>query len=183
MIFAARLSATRGFTLIELLATIAIISLLSSVVIASVTVARQKSRDAKRVAEVAQIGRAFELYYDGHQSYPSTTPAGYAGSDAGIQELVTAELLPTVPTPPPGIDTTYHYRGIYVTGAGTLAECDGAAPSGTVCDSFELGIALERNENPSLDNDADQQIGTFYGASALCDSNVAGDEQCFDIKG
>jgi prepilin-type N-terminal cleavage/methylation domain-containing protein len=174
---------TRGFTLIELLVVIAIIGVLSSVVLASLSAARQKSRDAKRVAEVTQIGRALDLYYDAHQTYPSTTPSGYTGDDAGVQLLVAAGLLPSIPVPPLGTDVTYHYHGLYKDAAGVYHECDATAPAGTLCNSFEIGITLERSENPGLNNDADQQIGTFYGASASCSSNVAGDELCFDIKG
>jgi prepilin-type N-terminal cleavage/methylation domain-containing protein len=52
-----------GFTLIELLVVIAIISLLSSVVFASLNSARAKARDAKRVSDLQQIRYALELLY------------------------------------------------------------------------------------------------------------------------
>lgn len=66
---------TRGFTLIELLVVIAIIGILSSVVLASLNDARQKSRDAKRVADVKQLQLALELYFDANGSYPSALSA------------------------------------------------------------------------------------------------------------
>ncbi len=62
----------KGFTLIELLVVIAIIGLLASVVLLSLNSARQKSRDAKRLADVRQIASALELYYNDCQSYPLT---------------------------------------------------------------------------------------------------------------
>lgn len=62
---------TRGFTLIELLVVIAIIGILSSVVLASLNDARQKSRDAKRVADVKQLQLALELYFDASSTYPT----------------------------------------------------------------------------------------------------------------
>lgn len=65
----------KGFTLIELLVVIAIIALLSSVVIASLSTARAKSRDARRLADISQVRTALELYYDSNQGYPSTTGA------------------------------------------------------------------------------------------------------------
>ena len=173
---------SRGFTLIELLAVIAIIGILSSTVLASISAARQKSRDAKRIAEVRQIGRAMELYYDTHQSYPSTTPAGYSGTDAGVQFLVTVGFFPEQPIPPLGLDTAYHYHGLYTDTSGVTHECDGSAPAGTACDGFALGITLERSENSVLRDDADQQVGAFDGQSAECGSTVAGDELCYDIE-
>lgn len=52
----------KGFTLIELLVVISIISLLSSVVLASLSNARAGARDAKRVSDIRQMQIAIELY-------------------------------------------------------------------------------------------------------------------------
>lgn len=170
-----------GFTLIELLMTIAIIGILSSVVLASLTIARQKSRDAKRTAQITQVQRALELYFDAHQSYPSTTPDGYVGADAALQMLAALALLPPSPIPPGGTNPTYLYHGVYADTGGALLECDGGAPVGTVCLSYELGITLERADNVVLDNDADRSVGAFYGALPDCTQNTVGAEKCFDV--
>ena len=61
---------SRGFTLIELLVVIAIIGILSSVVLASLNSAREKSRDARRIGDVKQLQLALEMYYDSNSAYP-----------------------------------------------------------------------------------------------------------------
>ncbi|HVY72566.1 MAG TPA: type II secretion system protein [Candidatus Paceibacterota bacterium] len=67
----------KGFTLIELLVVISIIGILASVVLVSLTSARVKARDARRVSDLHQLQTALELYATNHGSYPS----GGAGSD------------------------------------------------------------------------------------------------------
>ncbi len=169
----------RGFTLIELLAVIAIIGILASVAIVSFTSAREKSRDGKRIAQVGQISKALELYYDSYQSYPSTTPSGYSGTDAAIVLLSDIGLLPVNLIPPPGIDTAYVYHGIY---GATPTECDAGAPSGTPCNSYVVGITLERSENAVLATDADVRLAGFFGDSAECQTDIATDEECYDVS-
>jgi prepilin-type N-terminal cleavage/methylation domain-containing protein len=61
----------KGFTLIELLVVIAIISLLSTTVMASLSGARQKSRDAKRIQDLKAIQTALEMYYSDNNGYPN----------------------------------------------------------------------------------------------------------------
>ena len=67
----------KGFTLIELLVVISIISLLSSVILSSVSTARAKARDARRVVDLRQIQKALIIYYDNHGTYPSCTSTTY----------------------------------------------------------------------------------------------------------
>ena len=62
----------RGFTLIELLVVISIIGLLSSVVLASLSGARESARDARRQQDVRQIQTAIELYMNDHNGNPPT---------------------------------------------------------------------------------------------------------------
>lgn len=66
-----------GFTLIELLVVISIIGLLASIVLVALNSARQKSRDAKRLADVNQISKALDLFYSYCAAYPALPPATF----------------------------------------------------------------------------------------------------------
>lgn len=66
---------TYGFTLIELLVVIAIIGILATVIMASLSEAREKGRDAKRARDAQELQKAIELYYDQNGMYPNT-PTG-----------------------------------------------------------------------------------------------------------
>ncbi len=84
-----------GFTLIELLVVIAIIGLLSSVVLLSLNSAREKARNARRVADARQIVGALELHYDAQTSPTYPTDA------ANIRTILSPYLAtwPTYPLP------------------------------------------------------------------------------------
>ncbi len=88
-----------GFTLIELLVVIAIISLLASIVLIGLMQARQKSRNAKRLADMTQMNTALELYFAQNKGYPSAT--------GGIPQGITtyASTLPRAPIPDDGVCT------------------------------------------------------------------------------
>jgi len=62
----------RGFTLIELLVVVSIISLLSSVVFASLNSARAKGRNAARLQAVQTLRNAFNLSRTSTGSFPIT---------------------------------------------------------------------------------------------------------------
>lgn len=181
-------SAHKGFSLIEILVVIAIITILSSTIVASLAMARQKARDAVRIAEIGQMRRALEVYFDANQTFPSTTPECSPAcerpedDDAAIQLLHQKGFLQKTPVPiPGGANARYVYRGIYHN-AGTPTACDNNAPQGTVCTDYALGISLERSDNPVLTSDADQGIGDFFGTMPDCTSGTAGEERCFDVN-
>jgi type II secretion system protein G len=106
----------RGFTLIELLVVVAIIGVLSSVVLASLNVARQKARASKAVSELGELRTAIETYQIDNGTYPASSGAwgglytcwGTA-SGSWIQGLV-PQYIPTLPREPTGTtDCDKHY--------------------------------------------------------------------------
>jgi type II secretion system protein G len=58
----------KGFTLIELLVVIAIIGILATVVINSLSSARKRARDARRIADMKTIYTALVLYHEDNGS-------------------------------------------------------------------------------------------------------------------
>jgi len=65
-----RLRNNSGLTLIELLITLVILSILATVGFGQYRTSQIKARDAQRKADLGNIARALEMYYNDHQSYP-----------------------------------------------------------------------------------------------------------------
>lgn len=65
-----------GFSLIELLVAVAIITLLSSIILASTQVVRSRARDTRRISDIKQIQNALELFYTDNFSYPRSQNCG-----------------------------------------------------------------------------------------------------------
>ena len=59
-----------AFTLVELLVVISIIGLLSTIAIVSLTSARMKARDTKRIVDIRQISLAMQMYRQDNGNYP-----------------------------------------------------------------------------------------------------------------
>jgi len=63
----------KGFTLVEMLIVIAIIAILVMFIVVSIRESQIRSRDARRIAEVNQIGKALQAYKSAIGNYPNPT--------------------------------------------------------------------------------------------------------------
>lgn len=72
-----------GFTLVEVLIVMAIIGIMSSFFITNYTSARNKATDAKRRADMSQVKKALELYYNTYGEYPTTNGSWYGLAEQG----------------------------------------------------------------------------------------------------
>jgi type II secretion system protein G len=170
-------SKARGFTLIELLTVIAIIGILASIVMTSLSAAQSKGRDAKRVADIRTIQLALEEYYNDNGNYPTALSA------------LTPNYLPAIPTDPKNNGTSYFYSAY---NALNNANCVGANKP----IKYHLAAAMESTNatNSALNQDADWPgtgggavcTGTtadFNGNAPLCSGTTAqalGVDNCYD---
>jgi prepilin-type N-terminal cleavage/methylation domain-containing protein len=159
----------KGFTLVELLVVMAIIAVMSSVVLAALSNARERSRDAKRIADFRQIKNALELFYDQTGQYPQSpghaTWSGHwayfsecleEGTNCGFTVSNYEPVISKVPQDPsrttndPFADGATYYPG-YPTGCS-----DGQG--------YRIAAYLE-GSNEALENDYD---GSFYNNNGGC---------------
>jgi len=175
----------RGFTLIELLVVIAIIGILSSVVLASLSSARLKARDSKRVSDLDQIRVALEMYFDANGTYPIEGTAATYEADTLLQSALSPTYLPSFPVAP-NSGEKYIYRSS--TSNTTYTAC--AAVANQPCLGWVLGANLEQTsaQNPVLRSDADTAwtggAANFTGAdTAGCLGGAPTNRYCYDIRG
>ena len=66
------IGSTRGFTLIELLVVVAIIALLISILLPSLSQARQQAKAIKCAANLKMVGTAVAIYTTEYGAYPAS---------------------------------------------------------------------------------------------------------------
>ena len=185
---------SRGFTLVELLVVIAIIGLLASIVMVGLGGAKQKSRDGKRVADIANIKLALSLYYNDNLFYPKNiyAPSG-TGSDSA--NGLAPAYLPTVPKDPNAVAGT----DCNVNGLNTIASCyhyspiisggNGVCGATSVFVTYHLSATLEDTSNPALTQDVDAGAGlnppyavsTFSSCGSSAPGGFVGTDPIYDV--
>lgn len=126
----------KGFTLIELLVVIALIGILSTLVVANLNSARERSRDVQRKADLRSLQTAFRLYYNDIGGFPESLPDWGEEWEAG--QTVYMNALPKDPLSP-AQDYTYTYTD---SDTYTLYAC-------LENKSDEKGVAVEESVCPS----------------------------------
>ena len=130
----------QGFSLIELLVVIAIIGLLTTIGMASLTNARKRGRDGRRIADIKQMQVALEMYYQFHDAYPTTLSA-----------LTSPGFIPAIPNDPL-TGNPYAYAAL-----------KGAGATAAICASYHLGAKLEiYSASVNFNEDADMAAGGTY---------------------
>lgn len=174
----------RGFTLVELLVVIAIIGILATIVSVNLLTARQKARDARRIADIKNIQLSLAQYYNDYLKYPTN-----------IYTTLAPTYMATVPYDPNSAtvctdgsqSSCYPYAALNA--AGGSNNC--AAVPAT---KFHLGAAMESSTAVAQDADAaavpagyqtcSASAADFIGTAPSCVGTSAaggGADNCYDV--
>jgi prepilin-type N-terminal cleavage/methylation domain-containing protein len=152
----------QGFTLIELLVVIAIIGVLASIIMVSLTSARAKGRDSRRIADIKNIQLGLEEYYNDNLRYPTS-----------ISALV-PNYIPTEPLDSNGSGAQLggHY---YYTAINSVSGTNCAGGQTVNVTKYHLGAILEVAANDGTGNFSSDTDATAQTANACSTSNPSGD--------
>ena len=142
----------KGFTLIELIVVVAIISLLSSIVISSLNVAKQKSADTAKIRVLQEFRTALNMYYNDNGSYPGSTATELAKLTGGTTKYISS------------VNSNIKYKGRQ-SNLPTASDCT------TNCPAYIAAIQLARTDNKII-----------YGQSAECEKFTPPIPNCYFIS-
>ena len=132
-----------GFTLIEVLIVIAIIGLLTTIVLVSITSTRAKARDNRRMAELLTLAKSLEFYYSEQGQYPESADWIKVEENATF----TTAMAPYISRTPedPSYDSANEYSYQYTTEATGGAEYKACATMETYEDPYCLSSVFGGN--------------------------------------
>ena len=153
-----------GFTLIELLVVISIIGFLATAAMVAFNSARMKARDTKRKADLTQIRKALDLYFDQYGYYPPSGCGydcnGYSFSTSGGNWIAgLQEFLPKIPLDPLNNAAGPWYTGHYSYAYGNVGKTVYPA-------QYDLTAQLESTSDP--DRCAVKNYKYYFSNSPWC---------------
>ena len=110
-----KINSKKAFSLIELMVVIGIIAILSAVIMSNYSQAKAKSRDGKRISDIAKIQLALAQFYDRCNAYPKTIDLNYPDSRAYTcptnPDISLGNFINPIPTDPlTGQPYGYYYE-------------------------------------------------------------------------
>lgn len=100
----------KSFTLIELLVVIVILGILASLLAGNFFTSLKKGRDARRKADLEQVQRALEIYYEDKRAYPTQAPGSGFVFNGEFSDQVNGKVyMKKVSTDPIG-QNSYKYE-------------------------------------------------------------------------
>lgn len=151
----------KAFTLIELLVVIAIVSLLSSIIYASISSAKDKASTVAAAQQAEELKKAVEVSITSSSSIPPTlynTDIATSISDSSSQQDAISETFSEVPNPPISSlysETKYH---IFTSSSGEAYwDTNGGNPNGI----YDLKCGSTYAE-PDADAEPDEYVVAYY---------------------
>lgn len=187
----------RGFTLIELLVVIAIIGLLGTIISGPINNARNKAKDAKKVADIKNLQAGLAQYADTNGQFPLTlgllapqfidaVPRNVVAGYAPQQDRYIYIIYDTDPGAATVLYTGYHLlTKLSVTGNAAL---DTDADCGAGCGIVGVNTTLVTNftaaaSDPGMPANAATDVAAVADTSATVCAPATMNNCIYDVRG